>query len=185
MQPAEHLDVDGESNASSVFCNSQKLVNFTSISLVGSTKIMLGDLNPSGVAPLKDATALFILYKNRMTESDILLHHKCFCNNWYKINLYLLVYMRSFVFNTISKDLGNDQVDRIKKLFNFYHLLTVCYKWKYKILKKLLLFLIMVLISLTVVGSTLAPITQHTSLSMNSCGVLIKGYISKSNISKS
>ena len=66
----------------------------------------------------------------------------------------------------------------------FYHRLTVYYKWKYKRLKKILLFLNMVSISLTVAGTGLAPITHYTSLSMNGCGVFIQGYISKGNISE-
>ena len=32
-----------------------------------------GDLNPTGIAPLKGDIALFILYRHKMEESDIFL----------------------------------------------------------------------------------------------------------------
>ena len=43
----------------SVYCNGQKLANFTSYSSTGSTKMTLEDLSP---------IALFILCRHRMTE---------------------------------------------------------------------------------------------------------------------
>ena len=61
--------------------NGEKLATLTSYSTTGSIQITFGDLNPSGTAPLKGDNALFLLYGHRMTESDILLYHKCFCDN--------------------------------------------------------------------------------------------------------
>ena len=53
--------------------------------------------------------------------------------------------------------------------------MDICYKWKYKRLKKILF--------LTAVSSGLAPVSHHTSLSMNRCGMLIQGNIQKSKFS--
>ena len=45
----------------------------------------------------------------------------------------MLVYMRiSIVFNVISKDLDQDQIEKLKNFFIFYPRLMVCYKWGYK-----------------------------------------------------
>lgn len=70
-----------------------------------------------------------------MTEKDIL-HHKVFCEKWYKINHtpinleYRLMYMDPINFNHINKDLTVDEIDDLKRLYYFYHRLAVCYKWK-------------------------------------------------------
>ena len=82
-------DVENHQNASSLYCNGQLLVNFTSYTSPGSSKMNLGDINENNVSPLNGSIALFLLYKNGIKESDILLHHKCFCN-WYKIDLELI-----------------------------------------------------------------------------------------------
>ena len=65
-----HWDVDGGQSQSFLYCNREKLATFTSFFSDGSTQMTFGDLNPSGIAPLKGDIALFLLYRHRMTESD-------------------------------------------------------------------------------------------------------------------
>ena len=136
------------------------------------------DLSPSGVDK-----SFYFIYKHNDWIWDFAdwfctSYHKCFCDNWYKINHQSINLWHRLVFNIISKDLSSNQVDRIKKLLNFYHRLSVCYEWKYKRFKKILLFLNMTSISFTIVDTSLPPITHYTSLSTSSCGVCIQVYIS-------
>ena len=58
-----YFDVDEGQDQSFIFCNGKKLATFTSYST-------------DGAAPLEGDIALFLLYRHKMTESDILLHHK-------------------------------------------------------------------------------------------------------------
>ena len=62
--------------------------------------------------------------------------------------------------------------------------MATCYKWKYKRLKKQKLALNMSSIALTVIGSALVPLTHFTSFSITGIGVLIQGYLTKSDIAK-
>ena len=39
-------------------------------------------------------------------------------------------------FNHISENLSEEEVDKLKSLYYSYHRNCVCYKWKYKKLKK-------------------------------------------------
>ena len=52
----------------------------------GDNQLSIANLNPQGVtgAGLDGDIALFLLYRNRMDERSIKLHHKVFCN-WYQI----------------------------------------------------------------------------------------------------
>ena len=81
-----HWDVPGGNNASEVWCNGKKLANFTARTSQGSTKMIFGDLNPSGIAGLKGDIAFFCLYKGRkLSESTMKLHHHVLCE-WYAVD---------------------------------------------------------------------------------------------------
>ena len=87
-------------------------------------------------------------------------------------------------FNHISKDLSEEDVEKLKKLYSTYHRNCICYKWKYKRLKRLKLFLNMATIALTSIGviagaTTLNPIILG---SISGTGILVQGYVTKSNI---
>ena len=73
-------------DGSFVYCNGQKLGSFTTITTTGSSRMIIGDINLTSVAPLKGDIAIFILYRHKMEESDILLHYKCICEKWFNID---------------------------------------------------------------------------------------------------
>ena len=81
-----HWNQSAETNGSFVCCNGQKMGSFTTTTTTGSSRMIIGDINLTGVAPLKGDIAMFILYRHKMEVPDILLHHKCICKKWYKIN---------------------------------------------------------------------------------------------------
>ena len=82
-----HWDVPSGPNGSSVYCNGKLLTKFESRTSAGSSKMTFGDLNPQGIsgAGFNGDIALFLIYRNRMDERSINLHHKVCCENWYKI----------------------------------------------------------------------------------------------------
>ena len=80
--------------------------------------------------------------------------------------------------------LTEQEINKLKNWYLYYHKLATCYKWKYKKSKKRKLALNMSSIFLTVVGSALAPFTQFSSLSITGVGVIIQGYVTKSDIIK-
>ena len=81
-----HWNQSAGTNGSFVYCNGQKLSSFTTITTQGSSRMIICDINLTGVAPLKGDKAMFILYRHKMEESDILLHHKCICEKWFNID---------------------------------------------------------------------------------------------------
>ena len=64
-------------------------------------------------------------------------------------------------FNRISKDLFENEVNRLKKWYLYYHKLHICYKSKYKKLKKIKLALNMTSIGLTVTGTIVGVVTKN------------------------
>ena len=80
--------------------------------------------------------------------------------------------------------LTEEEINKIKNWYSYYHKLYTCYKWKYKMLKTIKLALNMSSMSLTGLGSALALFTHFTSLSITGVGVIIQGYITKSDIAK-
>ena len=88
-------------------------------------------------------------------------------------------------FNHISKKLSESRVSELKNLYNNYHRLQTCYKWKYKKLRRLYLSLQMFSIGLTVTGSIVGSITLNPIIigCLTGSGILVQGYITKSNIS--
>ena len=77
-----------------------------------------------------------------------------------------------------------EEINKLKNWYSYYHKLYTCYKWKYKKLKTIKLALNMSSISLTVVGIALAPFTHFANLSITGVGVIIQGYVTKSDIAK-
>ena len=80
-----HWNKPAGNNGSSVYCNGQKLGVFTTTTNAGSTRTAIGASNINGRPPLNGDIALFITYRNKMEELDILLHHKCICEKWFNI----------------------------------------------------------------------------------------------------
>ena len=69
---------------------------------------------------------------------------------------------KSIVYNThISKDLSADEINKLTKWYSHYHKLQICYKWKYKRLKKMNLYLNMASLGLTVSGTIAGGITLN------------------------
>ena len=87
-------------------------------------------------------------------------------------------------YNHISKNLSEDEVNKLKNWYLFYHKLYTCYKWKYKKLKKLNLSLNMSSIGLILTGTIVGGITLNPIVlgCISSPGILIQGYLCNSNI---
>ena len=79
-----HWDVPAGINGSTVYCNGKLLAKFESRTSQDDNQLCFGNLNPNGVsgAGLDGDIALFLLYRNRMDERSIKLHHKVFCNSY-------------------------------------------------------------------------------------------------------
>ena len=89
-----------------------------------------------------------------------------------------------FDWSHISNDLTEDQISELKALYKCYHRLFKCYQWKYKKLRRLKLSLEMPSIGLTVVGSVVGAVTLNPIViaCVAGPGVLIQGYLTKSNL---
>ena len=87
-------------------------------------------------------------------------------------------------FNHISKDLNEEDVDKLKSLYSSYHTNYVSYKKKHKRLKRLKLFLNMTTIFLTTVGVIAGGVTLNPIVlgCVSGAGILVQGYTTKSNI---
>ena len=89
-------------------------------------------------------------------------------------------------FNHISDSLSYDEVNKLKTLYRSYHRLQMCYKWKYKRLRRLKLSLELSSISLTTVGAILGGVTLNPIIlgSLTGCGIMIQAYLTKSDLNK-
>ena len=89
-------------------------------------------------------------------------------------------------FNHTSDKLTDEEIAKFKNLYKNYHRLQMCYKWKYKNLNRMLLGLQMGSISLTAIGAIAGSVTLNPIVlgCLTGSGVLIQGYITKSNLSK-
>ena len=88
-------------------------------------------------------------------------------------------------FNHISDKLTQEKIEQLKALYKTYHRLYKCYEMKYKKLKRLKLSLEMSSIFLTVSGVIIGSVTLNPILSsISGSGVLIQGYLAKSDINK-
>ena len=91
---------------------------------------------------------------------------------------------RNIVYNHISKNLSEDEVTKLKQWYLYYYKLYTCYKWKYMKLMRTKLSLNMVSLGLTVSGTIAGGITLNPIIlgCISGPGILIQGYLSKSNI---
>ena len=89
-----------------------------------------------------------------------------------------------FNWNHISSDLSEEKISELKELYKNYHRLFKCYQWKYKKLKRVKISLEMSSIGLTVTGSVVGAITLNPLViaCVAGPGVLIQGYLTKSNL---
>ena len=89
-------------------------------------------------------------------------------------------------FNHISDSLSYDEVNKLKTLYKSYHKLQMCYKWKYKKLRRLKLFLELSSIGLTTVGAIVGGITLNPIIlgSLTGSGIMIQAYLTKSDLNK-
>ena len=62
------------------------MVLLSTVTTQQSSRMIIGDINLTSVVPLRGDIAMFILCRHKMEEKDILLHHKCICEQWYNIN---------------------------------------------------------------------------------------------------
>ena len=89
-------------------------------------------------------------------------------------------------FNHISDQLNQEEVNKLKALYKTYHRLYKCYEMKYRRLKRLKLSLEMSSIFLTVSGIITGSVTLNPIIlaSISGSGILIQGYLTKSDINK-
>ena len=87
-------------------------------------------------------------------------------------------------FNHISDSLSYDEVNKLKTLYKSYHKLQMCYKWKYKKLRRLKLSLELSSIGLTTVGAIVGGITLNPIIlgSLTGSGIMIQAYLTKSDL---
>ena len=90
----------------------------------------------------------------------------------------------SVYLNHTSRNLSEEEVDKLIKWYSYYHKLYTCYKWKYKKLKKIKMGLNMTSKGLTVSGTIVGGVTLNPIIlgCMSGPGTLIQGYLSNSNI---
>ena len=88
-------------------------------------------------------------------------------------------------FNHISDSLY-DEENKLKTLYRSYHRLQMCYKWKYKRLRRLKLSLELSSISLTTVGAILGGVTLNPIIlgSLTGSGIMIQAYLTKSDLNR-
>ena len=89
-----------------------------------------------------------------------------------------------FTFNHISTDLSEEEIEKFKCLYKNYHRLCTCYRWKFKKMKRIRLYLEMTSIGLTSVGSVAGAITLNPIIlgCIAGPGILIQGYLTKTNL---
>ena len=89
-------------------------------------------------------------------------------------------------FNHISDSLSYEEVNKLQALYRSYHRLQMCYKWKYKKLRRLKLFLELSSIGLTTVGAIVGGVTLNPIIlgSLTGSGIMIQAYLTKSDLNK-
>ena len=87
-------------------------------------------------------------------------------------------------FNHISDSLSYDEVNKLQALYRSYHRLQMCYKWKYKKLRRLKLFLELSSIGLTTTGAIIGGVTLNPIIlgSLTGSGIMIQAYLTKSDL---
>ena len=94
--------------------------------------------------------------------------------------------MNPIDFNHTSKNLSEEEVKKLKRWYCYHHKLETCYKWKYKILKKVKLLFNMSSISLTSIGVITSSMCFNPVVigCVSGSGLVIQGYLTKSNFDK-
>ena len=89
-------------------------------------------------------------------------------------------------FNHISDSLSYDEVNKLQALYRSYHRLQMCYKWKYKKLRRLKLFLELSSIGLTTTGAIIGGVTLNPIILglLTGSGIMIQAYLTKSDLNK-
>ena len=89
-------------------------------------------------------------------------------------------------FNHISDSLSYDEVNKLKTLYKSYHKLQMCYKWKYKKLRRLKMSLELSSIGLTTTGAIIGGVTLNPIIlgSLIGSGIMIQAYLTKSDLNK-
>ena len=89
-------------------------------------------------------------------------------------------------FNHISDSLSYDEENKLKTLYRSYHRLQMCYKWKYKRLRRLKLSLELSSIGSTTVGAILGGVTLNPIIlgSLTGSGIMIQAYLTKSDLNR-
>ena len=89
-------------------------------------------------------------------------------------------------FNHISDSLSYEEVNKLQALYRSYHRLQMCYKWKYKKLRRLKLFLELSSIGLTTTGAIIGGVTLNPIIlgSLTGSGIMIQTYLTKSDLNK-
>ena len=89
-------------------------------------------------------------------------------------------------FNHISDSLKYDEVNKLLALYRSYHRLQMCYKWKYRKLRRLKLSLELSSIGLTTVGAILGGVTLNPIIlgSLTGSGIMIQAYLTKSDLNR-
>ena len=87
-------------------------------------------------------------------------------------------------FNHISDNLSHDEVIKLKTLYRSYHRLQMCYKWKYKKLRRLKLSLELSSIDLTTSGAIIGSVKLNPIIlgSLTASGIMIQAYLTKSDL---
>ena len=89
-------------------------------------------------------------------------------------------------FNHLSPSLKDVEVIKLKTLYKSYHRLQMCYKWKYKKLRRLKLSLELSSIGLTTSGAVAGSVTLNPIILglLTGPGIMIQAYLTKSDLNK-
>ena len=87
-------------------------------------------------------------------------------------------------FNHISNSLNQDEINMLKKLYKSYHKSQICYRRKYKRLRRLKITLEMSSIFLTSLGAIIGSITLNPIIlgALTAPGIMIQAYLTKSDL---
>lgn len=92
---------------------------------------------------------------------------------------------RVISFNHIS--VSQEEAEKLKRWYHYYHKQYTCYKWKYKRLKRLYLSLKVTGIGLIVVGTVAGAVTFNPIVLgvISGTGTVIEGYVATRKLSRS
>lgn len=87
-------------------------------------------------------------------------------------------------FKHIDKNISDETVKKYVEWYKYYHKLYICHQWKFKRLKRIKLALEMTSIGLTVGGTVAGALNPAILGTVAGPGILIQGYLIKSNLSE-